>query len=74
MFRGEGWLTAWRLLLAVGLVLLLGSAGTASAQEIEPNDFLPLPDGTNINLGYFVYGHMGLVHHSRWDKRSEQQR
>jgi len=59
MSRGEGWSTAWRVLLAVGVALLLGSAGIASAQEIEPNDFLPLPDGTNVNLGYFVYGHMG---------------
>jgi hypothetical protein len=35
MPRGEGWSTAWRVLLAVGVALLLGSAGIASAQEIE---------------------------------------
>ena len=50
---------AWPVLLVAGAAMLLGSAGIASAQEIEPNDFLPAPDGTNINLNYFVFGHGG---------------
>ena len=57
--RGEGRAIAWSLLLAAGGAMLLGSAGIASAQEIMPNDFFPAPDGTNVNLGYFVYGHQG---------------
>ena len=57
MCRTEGRTTAWPILLAAGAAMLLGSAGMASAQEIAPNDFLPAPNGTNINLGYFVYGH-----------------
>ena len=56
-----------RLLLSgarSGALLVLGCLGLwvasgqmAGAQEIEPNDFVPAPDGTNIVLGYYVYGH-----------------
>ena len=59
MSRTEGRATAWPLLLAVGAAMLLGSAEIASAQVIEPNEFLPAPDGTNINLNYFVFSHNG---------------
>ena len=59
MFRPEGRPTAWPVLLAAGAAMLLGSVAIASAQEIEPNDFLPAPDGTSINLNYFVFGHGG---------------
>ncbi|MBV8096656.1 MAG: hypothetical protein JO110_26110, partial [Acetobacteraceae bacterium] len=51
--------TAWPVLLAVVTATLFGTARIASAQQIEPNDILPLPNGTNISLGYFVYGHQG---------------
>jgi hypothetical protein len=57
--RGEQRATAWPVSIAAGAAILLGSAAIASAQEIEPNDFLPAPNGTNINLNYFVYGHSG---------------
>jgi hypothetical protein len=43
-----------------GLLCLGLSAGFATgtkAQEIEPYDFTPLPAGTNLALGYYVYGH-----------------
>jgi hypothetical protein len=59
MSRGELRATAWPVSLAAGAAILLGNAAIASAQEIEPNDFLPAPNGTNINLNYFVYGHSG---------------
>jgi hypothetical protein len=26
------------------------------AQEVEPNEFVPLPAGTNLALGYYIYG------------------
>lgn len=55
----EGRATAWPLLIAAGAAMLLGSPGTTSAQVIEPNEFLPAPDGTNINLNYFVFSHNG---------------
>ena len=37
--------------------LALCSMGRASAQEIEPYEFTPLPAGTNLAIGYYVYGH-----------------
>ncbi len=52
-----------RLLLQLGigglicLLLTMGSATRAGAQEIEPYEFVPLPAGTNLILGYYVYGH-----------------
>lgn len=49
----------WLASLLMGAALLLGSTGIAFAQEIEPNDFTPVPDGTNINLAYFSFGHLG---------------
>jgi hypothetical protein len=61
MSRGEGERTgaAWRIRLAACAAILLGSAATAAAQVIEPNEFVPAPDGTTINLNYFLYGHEG---------------
>lgn len=40
-----------------GITLSLASAGGAKSQEIEPNEFVPAPAGTNLLLGYYVYGH-----------------
>lgn len=45
------------LCLGLGLALAAGSAGRAQAQEIEPYEFTPLPAGTNLAIGYYVYGH-----------------
>ncbi len=49
------------LRLALGglfcLGLASGFAGRAGAQEIEPYEFVPLPAGTNLAIGYYVYGH-----------------
>lgn len=44
-------------LFCLGLALAAGSAGRAQAQEIEPYEFTPLPAGTNLAIGYYVYGH-----------------
>jgi hypothetical protein len=41
----------------VCLGLSMGFITRAGAQEIEPYDFTPLPAGTNLALGYYVYGH-----------------
>ncbi|MGX7704479.1 transporter [Methylobacterium sp. Gmos1] len=41
-------------LLAVAAVL---RSAPASAQEIMPYEFTPLPAGTNLALGYYAYGH-----------------
>jgi hypothetical protein len=41
----------------VCLLLTMGSATRASAQEIEPYEFTPLPAGTNLAIGYYIYGH-----------------
>ncbi len=41
----------------VCLLLTTGAATRAGAQEIEPYDFVPLPAGTNLAVGYYVYGH-----------------
>ncbi len=52
-----------RLLLQFGLgglvcvLLAMGFATKAGAQEIEPYEFVPLPAGTNLAVGYYVYGH-----------------
>jgi hypothetical protein len=58
MFRGErgsaGALPLWLIACAT---ILLGGIGIASAQEIEPGEFVALPPGTNIDLGYYVYKH-----------------
>jgi len=42
-------------LLCLGLAV--GSARSTKAQEIEPYDFVPLPAGVNLAIGYYVYGH-----------------
>ena len=39
------------------LVLMLGTAGQVRAQAIQPYEFTPLPAGTNLAIGYHVYGH-----------------
>ncbi len=41
----------------VCLLLTMGSATRAGAQEIEPYEFTPLPAGTNLAIGYYIYGH-----------------
>lgn len=43
------------------LIVSLALAGwmfahSARAQEIEPREFVPAPDGTNINVGYYIHG------------------
>ena len=47
--------------LAVGglicLAVSLAGAGGAKSQEIEPFEFVPAPAGTNLFLGYYLYGH-----------------
>ncbi len=49
------------LRLALGAVICAGlavcSAGRVAAQEIDPYEFVPLPAGTNLAIGYYVYGH-----------------
>ena len=59
MPRRKGRASDRPVLLAAGAAMLLSSAATAFAQTIEPNDFLPAPNGTNINLNYFVFGRQG---------------
>ncbi|HTR17711.1 MAG TPA: transporter [Acetobacteraceae bacterium] len=41
----------------IGAGMLLAGTGAVQAQEIEPNEFLPLPAGSNLALGYYIYGH-----------------
>ncbi len=45
------------LCMVAGLASL--SAAGACAQEIEPNEFTPLPPGTNLFLDYYIYEHLG---------------
>ena len=47
----------WFLGAAACLALCFGSARIAAAQEIEPNEFVPAPDGTNLAIEYYLYGH-----------------
>ncbi len=35
----------------------IGLSDPAAAQEIEPYEFTPLPAGTNLAIGYYIYGH-----------------
>jgi hypothetical protein len=46
-------------LVVAGTLAALASLSPAGAvaQEIEPNEYIPLPPGTNLFLGYYVYGH-----------------
>jgi hypothetical protein len=39
------------------LALLAAGSGMAAAQEVEPNEFVAAPAGTNILLGYYFYQH-----------------
>ena len=41
----------------VCLSLAMGFAARVKAQEIEPFEFTPLPAGTNLVIGYYIYGH-----------------
>jgi hypothetical protein len=41
----------------VGLGAAMGLSDPAVAQEIQPYEFTPLPAGTNLAIGYYVYGH-----------------
>ncbi len=54
-------LTKSLLQLGIGglicLLLTIGSVRRAGAQEIEPYEFVPLPAGTNLAIGYYAYGH-----------------
>jgi hypothetical protein len=40
---------------ALTALAVLGMA-QVQAQEVEPNEFIPLPPGTNLVLGYYIYG------------------
>jgi hypothetical protein len=40
--------------LMLAAMILLGAKGV-EAQEIEPNDLVPLPAGTNAAMGYYAY-------------------
>jgi len=50
--------------VAVSAPLLLGSVKIASAQTIQPNDFVPAPDGTTINMVYFNGGRQGAFYNT----------
>lgn len=60
--RNKGFALA-QSLLRLGLtgmvcaLMTLAPSTQAKAQEIEPYEFVPLPAGTNLALGYYVYGH-----------------
>ena len=45
------------ILCFAGFGMLAAAPRRAAAQEVEPNEFIPLPTGTNVFLGYYVYGH-----------------
>ena len=56
--------SAWPVRLAACAPLLLGSVRIASAQTIQPNDFVPAPDGTTINMVYFNGGRLGAFYNT----------
>lgn len=45
------------ILLVMLVAFALFAARPARAQMIEPNDFIPLPPGSNALLGYYAYDH-----------------
>ena len=47
----------WAIRAAACFALSAGGAQIAAAQEIEPNEFVPAPDGTNLQIGYYLYAH-----------------
>ena len=51
------WLSRLGLCGLACLALAMGSATKVKAQEIEPYEFTPLPAGTNLAIGYYIYGH-----------------
>ncbi len=50
-------LKRWAFAAAACLAVSASGAAVASAQEVEPNEFTSLPDGTNIAFLYYAYGH-----------------
>jgi len=52
--------TAWAPALCLLAALCLSKP--VVAQEIEPFEFVPLPAGTNLILGYYVFGHGSEFH------------
>ena len=42
---------------ALCLAAALSFVRPAASQEIEPFEFVPLPAGTNLAIGYYVFGH-----------------
>ena len=50
-------LRRWAVRATACVALSVAGAGWAAAQEIEPNEFVPAPDGTNLAIGYDIYGH-----------------
>ena len=55
--RAAGRLAALACAGPACLVLTVGTARRAQAQEIQPYEFTPLPAGTNLAMGYYIYGH-----------------
>lgn len=53
----RGRLIRWVAGAAACVALSTTAGGTASAQEIEPNEFVPAPAGVNLAIGYYLYGH-----------------
>ncbi|HTR17709.1 MAG TPA: transporter [Acetobacteraceae bacterium] len=41
----------------LGVMALFVESDHALAQEVEPKEFVPLPPGSNLALGYYAYGH-----------------
>jgi hypothetical protein len=55
--RAAGRLAALACTGLACLALMAGTARRAQAQEIQPYEFTPLPAGTNLIFGYYLYGH-----------------
>lgn len=47
----------WAFRSAACLVLSAAGTGLAAAQEMEPSDFVGVPAGTNLFIGYYYYQH-----------------
>ena len=54
----------WLVQRAAWAALLLGSVKIASAQTIGPNEFVPFPDRTTINMVYFNGGRQGAFYNT----------
>ena len=46
---------SWAVRAAACVALMSAAGGAALAQEIEPNEFVPAPAGTNLAIGYYIY-------------------